>query len=53
MAGGTAFKSTKTARDHRDRGTVCKHLLAVSHRYVAQKRDEYKLLADVEKLFNL
>jgi len=42
-----------TCRDHRDRGSVCKHLLAVSHRYVAQKRDEYKLLADIEKLFDL
>lgn len=38
-------------RDHQGRGVVCKHMLAVSHRFVAQKRDEYKLLVDLERLF--
>ena len=38
-------------RDHQGRGVVCKHMIAVSHRFVAQKRDEYRLLVDLEKLF--
>lgn len=42
-----------TCRDHNDRGAVCKHLLAVSHRYIEQKRAEYRLLLDVEKMFDL
>ena len=38
-------------RDHQGRGVVCKHMLAVSHRFVAQKRDEYALLRDIERRF--
>jgi hypothetical protein len=40
-----------SCRDHRDRGVVCKHMLAVSLRFCDQKLIEYKLLTDVEKMF--
>jgi uncharacterized Zn finger protein len=38
-------------RDHQGRGVVCKHMLAVSHRFIAQKRDEYRFLREIESHF--
>ena len=38
-------------RDHQGRGVVCKHMLAVSHRFIAQKRNEYRFLREIESHF--
>jgi uncharacterized Zn finger protein len=41
-----------TCKDFRRNGRACKHLIAVGTRYVAARRDEYRLLQAMVQMFS-
>jgi len=49
---GRVRRMSCTCRDHQDRGMVCKHIIAVGERYIAARRDEYRLLKAMLAMFD-
>ena len=50
---GRVRSKSCTCRDHQDRGTTCKHIVAVGQRYITARRNEYRLLRDMAEMFGL
>ncbi len=48
---GRVRRMSCTCRDHQDRGTVCKHIIAVGERFIGARRDEYRLLKAMKVMF--
>lgn len=48
---GRVRSKSCTCRDHQDRGTTCKHIIAVGQRYIGARRDEYRLLQSLRAMF--
>lgn len=50
---GRVRRISCSCRDFGRNQRACKHLIAVGHRYVTARRDEYRLLVEMARMFNL